>query len=483
MTQSFSAYSIIQKKRDKERLSKEEISWFIDGLTKGEIADYQMSALLMAIYLNGMDIEETAALTDAMLYSGKVLNFPEQHFIDKHSTGGVGDKASFILAPIAAACGVKVPMIAGRGLGHTGGTIDKIESIPGFKTEISLEEFEKLLHERGVVLIGQTKEIAPADKKIYALRDVTGTVESIPLITASIMSKKLAEGAKGIVMDIKTGNGAFMSKLADAKKLAESIRKTGHRFDKNMMTMITDMSEPLGLAVGNSLEVIESIETLKGKGPKDLTDLSVALAGGMIYLAGLAKDLKEGIKKAQASIDDGSALEKFRELISNQGGDARVVDDYSLLPVTKTTFEVKSKKDGYVTKMECTELGKHCVRLGGGRQKTGDAVDFAVGFVMNKKIGDKVAKGEALMTIYCHDNQMKIAEEISELVTSRDITISASKPPKKKLIIDINTSFAGKNTKTKKTSSAKKTTPKKVAKTTVKKPAKKPTKKPTKKKK
>lgn len=460
MTQSFSAYSIIQKKRDKEKLSKDEISWFINGLTEGSIADYQMSALLMAIFINGMDIEETAALTDAMLYSGKVLNFPEQHFIDKHSTGGVGDKASFILAPIAAACGVKVPMIAGRGLGHTGGTIDKIEAIPGFKTEITLEEFERLLHERGVVLIGQTKEIAPADKKIYALRDVTGTVESIPLITASIMSKKLAEGAKGIVMDIKTGNGAFMSKLSDAKKLAESIRKTGHRFDKNMMTMITDMSEPLGLAVGNSLEIIESIETLKGNGPKDLTDLSVALAGGMIHLAGFSKDLKEGIKIAQASIDDGSALEKFRELIENQGGDSRVVDDYSILPQTKTTYEVKSKKAGYVTRMECTELGKHCVRLGGGRLKTGDKIDFAVGFVMNKKIGDKVAKGETLMTIHCHDSQIKIAEEIANLVTSRDIIVSSTKPAKKKLIIEVQTSFAT----TKSKAGAKKTAPKKVTK-------------------
>lgn len=443
MTQSFSAYSIIQKKRDKGKLSKDEINWFIKGLTEGYIADYQMSALLMAIYLCGMDIEETASLTDAMLYSGKVLNFPEQHFIDKHSTGGVGDKASFILAPIAAACGVKVPMIAGRGLGHTGGTIDKIESIPGFKTEISLEEFEKLLHERGVVLIGQTKEIAPADKKIYALRDVTATVESIPLITASIMSKKLAEGAKGIVMDIKTGNGAFMSKLSDAKKLAESIRKTGLRFNKNMLTMITDMSEPLGNAVGNSLEVIESIETLKGKGPKDLTDLSVALAGGMIYLAGLSKTLKDGIKKAQASIDDGSALEKFRELIINQGGDASVIDDYSILPQTKTTYEVKSAKAGFITKMECTELGKHCVRLGGGRQKTGDKIDFAVGFVMNKKIGDKVAKGEVLMTIHCHDSQLDIAKSIGELVIKKDITVSATKPrAKKKLIIDVQTKFA-----------------------------------------
>lgn len=453
MTQQFSAYNIIQKKRDKEKLSKEEIGWFIKGLTEGYIADYQMSALLMAIYLNGMDITETANLTDAMLYSGKVLNFSEQHFIDKHSTGGVGDKASFILAPIAAACGVKVPMIAGRGLGHTGGTIDKIESIKGFKTDVPLDEFEKLLHERGVVLIGQTKEIAPADKKIYALRDVTATIESIPLITASIMSKKLAEGAKGIVMDIKTGNGAFMSKLSDAKKLAASIRQTGLRFDKNMMTMITDMSEPLGLAVGNSLEVIESIETLKGRGPKDLTDLSVALAGGMIYLAGLSKTLKEGIKKAQASIDDGSALEKFRDLIKNQGGDVRVIDDYSLLPQTDLTYEVVSTKAGFVSQMDCKQLGTHCVRLGGGRQKTSDVVDFAVGFVMNKKLGDKVSKGESLLTIHYHKNQLNIVQEIASHIQKSDIKISTAKPrTKKKLILEVVTKFAPKKkTKTKQT--------------------------------
>ncbi len=443
MIQSFTAYNIIQKKRDKEKLSKEEISWFINGLTAGDVADYQMSALLMAIFLNGLDREETAYLTDAMLYSGKVLDFPEQHFIDKHSTGGVGDKATFILAPIAAACGVKVPMIAGRGLGHTGGTIDKIESIEGFKTEISLLEFEKLLKERGLVLIGQTGEIAPADKKIYALRDVTATINSIPLITASIMSKKLAEGAKGIVMDIKTGNGAFMSKLSDAKKLAESIRHTGLRFNKNMMTMITDMSEPLGFAVGNSLEVIESIETLKGRGPKDLTELSVALAGGMIYLAGLSKSLKEGIKKAETAIADGSALEKFRELISNQGGNANVIDDYSLLPQTETRVEVKSIKSGFVTKMDCTQLGLHSVKLGGGRMKTSDNIDFAVGFIMNKKIGDAVKKGESLMTIHCHANQTTIVNDMIEAVTKKDITVSAIKPrAQKKLIIEILTKFA-----------------------------------------
>ncbi len=450
MAQQFSAYSIIQKKRDKERLTKEEINWFINGVTKETIADYQTSALLMAIYLNGMSIEETAHLTDAMLYSGKVLNFNEQYFIDKHSTGGVGDKASFILAPIAAACGVKVPMIAGRGLGHTGGTIDKIESIKGFKTDLSLEEFESLLIKRGLVLIGQTKDIAPADKKIYALRDVTATVESIPLITASIMSKKLAEGAKGIVMDIKTGNGAFMSKLSDAKKLADSIRKTGLRFDKNMLTMISDMSEPLGNAVGNSLEIIESIETLKGKGPKDLTELSVALAGGMIFLAGLAKNLSEGKKKAQSAIDDGSALEKFRELIVNQGGDARVIDQYELLPVAKVKLAVKAKKTGYVTAMRCTELGKHCVSLGGGRKTTGDKIDFSVGFIMNKKIGDKVLKDETLLTIYCHENQQELASAIASEMISEDIKISATKPKtKKKLIVEVQTKFAPKKTKKK----------------------------------
>ncbi|MBC7539147.1 MAG: thymidine phosphorylase [Bacteriovorax sp.] len=452
MKQTFSAYNIIQKKRDKEKLTKDEISWFIEGLTSGEIADYQMSALLMAIYLNGFDKDETIAITDAMLYSGKVLNFSEQIYIDKHSTGGVGDKTSFIVAPLAAACGVKVPMIAGRGLGHTGGTVDKIESIKGFKTEISLDDFVKLLKERGVVLIGQTSEIAPADKKIYALRDVTATIESIPLITASIMSKKLAEGAKGIVMDIKTGNGAFMAKLSDAKKLAESIRQTGLRFDKNMMTIISDMSEPLGNAVGNSLEIIESIETLKSRGPTDLTELSLSLAGGMIYLAGLAKSHKDGIVKAQTVLDSGAALEKFRELIDHQGGDSRVIDDYTLLPQTQSTYEVKAQKNGFVTKMDCKALGMHCVRLGGGRQKTSDVIDFAVGFIMNKKLGDKVKKGEVLATIHCHDSQMAIAKEIGEAMTKKDITIAATKlRSKKKLIIEVQTKFATKTkTKTKK---------------------------------
>ena len=384
-------------------------------------------------------------MTDAMLYSGKVFNFPDQCFIDKHSTGGVGDKTSFILAPIAAACGVKVPMIAGRGLGHTGGTVDKIEAIKGFKTDISLEEFVNLLKERGLVLIGQTKEIAPADKKMYALRDVTATIESIPLITASIMSKKLAEGAKGIVMDIKTGNGAFMAKKSDAKKLADSILNTGLRFKKNMMTIITDMSEPLGRAVGNSLEIIESIETLKGNGPKDLTDLSLALAGGMVYLAGLAKNHQEGIKKAQAALDSGAALEKFRELIKNQGGDPLVIDDYSRLPQTKLTYDIVAKKNGFITEVQCKNIGMHCVALGGGRKQASDKIDFAVGLYLHKKINEPIKKGDVLVTIHYHESQKEIVEEIATQIMNKDFTFKTTKSrTTKKLIIETQTKFATK---------------------------------------
>lgn len=437
MSQNFTAYNIIQKKRDKGKLTPDEIKWFITGLTEGSIADYQMSALLMAIYLNGMDKEETRALTDAMLYSGRVLDFKERHFIDKHSTGGVGDKTSFILAPIARACGVMVPMIAGRGLGHTGGTVDKIEAVKGFKTEISLDDFQKGMKERGLVLIGQTKEIAPADKKIYALRDVTGTVESIPLITASIMSKKLAEGASGIVMDVKTGDGAFMKESKKAKLLAQSILETGVRFKKNMMTMITDMNQPLGLMIGNSLEIIESVETLKGKGPKDLTDLSLSLAGGMIYLAGLAKSHAEGIKKATTALENGEALKYFREMIIAQGGDPSFIDDYSKLPTAEKMIEIKATKAGFVTKISCKEMGLHCVKLGGGRMKAEDKIDFAVGFVLNKKIGDAVKKGETLLTVHYRPKQETLVQEISKSILTKDIEIKKTKPTKKKLIQEV----------------------------------------------
>ncbi len=428
--QEFSIYQIIQKKRDKGELSNDEIKWVVTNLVDGKIADYQMASLLMAMFVRGMSKKETQFLTDAMLYSGKVLDFKDKKVIDKHSTGGVGDKTSFILAPIAAACGVKVPMIAGRGLGHTGGTVDKIEAITGFNTSLSLEEFQEYLKKYGLVLIGQTKDIAPADKKIYALRDVTATVESIPLITASIMSKKLAEGASGIVMDVKTGPGAFMKTLKDSKALAESIMDTGIRFKKSVMYMITDMSQPLGKAVGNSLEIIESIETLRNKGPKDLTELSLSLAGGMVYLAGLSKTHAEGIKKAREVLENGKALEKFRELIKIQGGDSKFVDDYSMFTKAEHTTDVLSTKDGYISATECEAIGLKCVDLGGGRKAANDTIDFSVGFIIHKRIGDKVKKGEPLLTIHHHNSQMEIVKKITKEFQESIFKISKKKPTK-----------------------------------------------------
>lgn len=435
----FSAYEIIMKKRDGEKLSDAEIKWFINGVTNKSIPDYQMSALLMAIYLQGFDKKETASLTDAMLYSGKTLEFSGESVIDKHSTGGVGDKASFILAPIAHACGVKVPMMAGRGLGHTGGTVDKVEAIEGFKTTLTLEEFRDAVEEHGMALIGQTGEIAPADKKIYALRDVTATVESIPLITASIMSKKLAEGANGIVMDIKVGSGAFMKTRARAKALGKSLRDTATRFDKKMMTIITDMNQPLGDAVGNSLEIIESIETLKGNGPKDITDVSIQLAGGMVYLAGLAKTHKAGIKKAKDVLKNGKALESFRELIKRQGGDHQVIDDYSRLPMAKNTKEVLSPKKGFIGSIACQEIGEHIVELGGGRKKTSDVIDFGVGITVHKRVGERVKLNEPLITIHYNDGQEDIVSMIEEEIIKSNIKIKATKPKTlKPLIYDID---------------------------------------------
>jgi len=442
--QAFSANLIIQKKRDGGTLTTEEVKWFIDGYTAGNIPDYQMSALLMAIFIRGFTTSETAALTDSMLFSGDVLDFKDITVIDKHSTGGIGDKTSFILAPIAAACGVKVPMIAGRGLGHTGGTVDKIESIKGFKTSLSMKQFSEQLKKKGQVLIGQTKEIAPADKKIYGLRDVTGTVESIPLITASIMSKKLAEGASGIVMDVKTGSGAFMQTLPEAKALAKSIRETALRFNKNIITMITNMDEPLGHYIGNSLEMIESIETLRGKGPKDLTDLSLELAGAMIYLAKKAPTLKAGISMAREVLDNGTALEKFRELIASQGGDVSYIDDYSKFPMAQYATDIIAPKNAFVKNIDGKALGLYVVDLGGGRKASADKIDFGVGFVTFKKVGDKVKKGEKVLTIYHHKNQAAIIKRIEKELFEK-VFILASKPSQKiPLIIETTTSWSKK---------------------------------------
>jgi pyrimidine-nucleoside phosphorylase len=424
---NFSMYEIIDKKKRGKTLSKEEIDWVINGLMKKKITDYQMTALLMAIFLKGMTTEETANLTDAMLYSGKVMTFEGKNVVDKHSTGGIGDKASFILAPIAAACGVKVPMIAGRGLGFTGGTVDKVESIKGFKTNLPLAEFEKLLNKKGMVLIGQTKEIAPADGLIYALRDVTATIDSIPLITASIMSKKLAEGANGIVMDIKTGSGAFMGSHKEAQKLAHSILGTAKRFNKASVALITNMDQPLGNAVGNSLEIIESVEVLKGQGPKDITELSVALAARMIHIGGVEKSYAKSLKKAKEAVASGAALNKFKEMIKNQGGDISFINDYSKLPIAKHTTEVLSIKDGWVKSYKNDEIGLLATELGGGRKVKSDKIDFGVGFVFHKNIGDKVKKGESIFTIYHNKNQSKIVSTIIERFFADVIKFSKTK--------------------------------------------------------
>ena len=429
-TQNFSSYEIIDKKKRGVELSDDEIKWFINSLVNNSVKDYQMTALLMAIFINGMTTRETAALTDAMLYSGKVLTFEDPAVIDKHSTGGVGDKTSFILAPIASACGVKVPMIAGRGLGFTGGTVDKIEAIKGFNTDIDLDTFSKLLIERGQVLIGQTADIAPADKKIYALRDVTATIDSIPLITASIMSKKLAEGANGIVMDIKVGSGAFMRKKSDARKLAKSIIRTASRFNKKSVAVLTNMDQPLGNAVGNSLELIECVETLKGNGPKDLRELSFVLSAHMVHLAGIEKTFNKSMKRVKEVVKNGLALKKFKQLISDQGGDASICDDLTKLPLAKNTTEVCASRDGYIKSFQCDQIGFMCTELGGGRKVKSDKIDFGVGFVFNKKVGDKVKKGDSILTIYHHQNQSQTVEFIQNFFSDSIIKYSKSKVKK-----------------------------------------------------
>lgn len=433
---NFQVYPLIDKKKRGEKLTDKEVKWFIQSYTEHKIADYQMSAMLMAMFLKGMDVAETAALTDAMLESGKRLKFPGKNVIDKHSTGGIGDKASFILAPIASAAGVKVPMIAGRGLGHTGGTVDKVEAIKGFSTALDLDTFAEKLNKEGLVLIGQTPEIAPADRLIYALRDVTATIDSIPLITASIMSKKLAEGANGIVFDIKTGTGAFMRTTKDAKDLGKSLIATSKRFKKKAVALITDMNQPLGNEVGHSNEIIESIETLKGNGPKDLTDLSIALAAHMIHIAGVEKTFEKAHKKALEMVSSGKALNEFRKLLVSQGGDVNVVDDYSLLPMAKCKTDVVAPKTGYIKMFNNTEIGLLLIELGGGRKSKTDVIDHGVGFTFHKKIGDKVKKGEPIFSITHHAYQTDVVAGIQKKFIKDVLTMSALKVKSPKLIIE-----------------------------------------------
>jgi len=395
------AVDLIRKKRDSGEHSRDEIDFLVAGYTRGDIPDYQMAAWLMAVWLRGMSRSELASLTEAMLYSGEVLNFSNLpgKKVDKHSTGGIGDKTSLILAPIVAAGGLIVPMISGRGLGHTGGTLDKLEAIPGFNVNLSLTQFRHVLQECGMGLIGQTKEIAPADKKIYALRDATSTVENIGLICGSIMSKKLAEGIDALVLDVKVGSGAFMKSEKEAVNLAQVMIETGVRMGKKVVALITDMDQPLGRAAGHANEVTECIEVLSGCGPPDLRELSVELSAWMFYLGERTKNVEEGRRLAETMIASGQAKEKFKHGIRLQGGDDRVVDEPQRLPAPRSSVDVPCPSTGFISGTNCQQFGIALAILGGGREKKEDTIDHAVGVRFHKRIGDRVEKGESLATI------------------------------------------------------------------------------------
>jgi pyrimidine-nucleoside phosphorylase len=430
----FRVIDLIRKKRDSGELSDAEIESLIEGYTAGRIPDYQMAAWLMAAVLRGMTRPETAALTNAMLHSGEVLDlgFLPAKKVDKHSTGGVGDKTSLVLAPLVAAGGLYVPMISGRGLGHTGGTLDKLESISGFRVGLTVPEFHRVLKACGCCMIGQTEKIAPADRKLYALRDATGTVESPYLICASIMSKKVAEGTDALVLDVKTGSGAFMKKEEDAVFLAELMVETGERMGKQMVALLTDMNQPLGRMVGNALEVQECIEVLHGGGPADLRELCLHLGAWMFFLGGASKTVAQGKQLAEEIIASGKAFERFRQMVELQGGDISVIDDPTLLPSTDHRVDVLSPQSGYVTAIQAEQVGTACVILGGGRERKEDSVDPAVGIVVHKKIGDKVTTGESLCTIHCHsDAQAARAKTLLE----ESYQIAASAPAHKPSLI------------------------------------------------
>ena len=399
------AVDVIRKKRDGAALDREEIDFFVAGVTDGSFPDYQAAALLMAIVLRGMSGEETAGLTDAMMRSGVRCDLSDVPGIKvgKHSTGGVGDKTSLILSPLAVACGVPVPLMSGRGLGHTGGTLDKLESIPGFRVNLSLDDMREAIRRVGCAMVGQTAEIAPADKKLYGLRDVTGTVESIPLISASIMSKKIAEGSDALILDVKTGSGAFMKTASDSRRLAESLVSLGKASGVKTEAIITAMDAPLGRAVGNSLEVIECFDVLKGEGPADLVDVSVELAARMLVLGGVASDRADAGRKVRAAIASGAGLERFRRIIEFQGGDPRVVDDDRLLPVAKSRHLVTAPRAGYVTGLDAELVGRASVVLGCGRDRVEDVVDHAVGIMVRAKPGDQVSAGDTVLEIFYRD--------------------------------------------------------------------------------
>ncbi|NRD80640.1 pyrimidine-nucleoside phosphorylase [Bacillus sp. BRMEA1] len=416
---------LIEKKRDGHELSTDEINFIIKGYTDGSIPDYQVSALTMAIVFRGMTEKERADLTMAMVQSGDQIDLSqiEGKKVDKHSTGGVGDTTTLVLGPLVASVGVPVAKMSGRGLGHTGGTIDKLESVKGFHVEIDNKEFIELVNKNKIAVIGQSGNLTPADKKLYALRDVTATVESIPLIASSIMSKKIAAGADAIVLDVKTGAGAFMKTLEDSRELAKAMVGIGNNVGRRTMAVISDMSQPLGFAIGNALEVKEAIDTLKGEGPEDLTELCLTLGSYMVYVGGKSSSLEEARGMLENAIKDGSALEKLKVFLSSQGGDASVVDDPSQLPQAKYQIELEAQEDGYVAEIVADEVGTAAMLLGAGRATKESSIDLAVGLVLRKKIGDLVKKGESLVTIYSN------FEEVSEVKQKlyENIKISAEK--------------------------------------------------------
>ncbi|MDR6998619.1 pyrimidine-nucleoside phosphorylase [Neobacillus niacini] len=404
---------LIEKKRDGHELSTEEIKFIINGYTDGSIPDYQISAWTMAIFFQGMTEKERADLTMAMVESGDQIDLSkiEGIKVDKHSTGGVGDTTTLVLGPLVAALGVPVAKMSGRGLGHTGGTIDKLEAVKGFHVEIENEEFIDLVNNNKIAVIGQSGNLTPADKKLYALRDVTSTVDSIPLIASSIMSKKIAAGADAIVLDVKTGAGAFMKTLDDSRELAKAMVRIGNNVGRRTMAVISDMSQPLGFAIGNALEVKEAIDTLKGEGPDDLTELCLTLGSHMVYLAEKAESLAEARKMLENVIKNGEALEKLKTFLSSQGGDASVVDDPSKLPQAKFIFELEAKEDGYVSEIIADEVGTAAMLLGAGRATKESIIDLAVGLVLRKKIGDQVKQGESLVTIYSNFEDIREVKE------------------------------------------------------------------------
>jgi len=427
---------LIQRKRDGAELAPEEIEFLVDGYTSGEIPDYQMSAFLMAVFFAGMTDREVSRLTDCMLRSGETadLSAIPGVKVDKHSTGGVGDKTSLVVAPLAAAAGVVVPMMSGRALGHTGGTLDKLESIPGFRTDLTSEEFQRQLAELGLCFIGQTDQFAPADRKLYALRDVTGTVESIPLIASSIMSKKLAEGVDALVLDVKVGSGAFMKKQVDARRLAQTMVGIARPMDKKVQALITDMSQPLGYAVGNALEVMEASQTLQNAGPADLTKLCLELAARMIFLGKKAATLEEARLIAEKHLVDGSAYKKFKDVVAAQGGNPQALDNFVLLPNATGAREISSPRAGYVSLIDAEDIGIAANMIGAGRDKKEDSIDPAVGIILEVKAGEKVEAGSILCRLY-YTKEDRV-EEAAERVEDA-FHISAQRPDERELILEV----------------------------------------------